>query len=1075
MNQKMVAARLKIAAGPLLLVALSVFATVAFHRGIVVRDARFEHIAAPWQFLTRHLEIWDDSRGPGVPLQYFSPVMGSVQSFFAWIGLPVWLIGRLTLSIYLSVAGIGAWYLWRRIWPERSRWALLAGLLYAFNPYSVQAIMPSGLFLPVALLPWLVAFTYDGVRSATNGDVRRTLKFAAASALAVFSVGMLNTASLLFVLVPVALFGVFLIFEGSATWRGLLKFGVPSTILTALVSAPMLMVLALSSPAVSRNLRTTELPGTVAKTSSSFESWRGLGKWLTYFGWGQGAETPSASTYLTNPVVIVATFVALALAIIALGWNRTPLRRTWGLLLAGSVLVMIGAHSPAQSPIGDAFRWAFDSAAGAAAFRTTYKGGPIAVLAVAILATCGTMASLAWISNNVTNRKSRRVFTVAALVVVLGSFVVSVTPLLQGTRIGDQLSVAEIPSYWKDAFRWFESVPETDRVLALPASSQTNYQWGSVNDTLFDAYMRPMVLTASTIPSTTGELADATMAFDRLITDYQIDPVAVTPILRWLGVRWVLVQNDLDVLVTGIPIDPLPELRTAPGLSLAAQFGRDINGYSMVDVYEVESPTPDASYSSGPPTIVSGGPDSLYPLAANGLLNSRPTTFLPDLSDDQAAGLIDQGAPVVVTDGSRRVASAVADGSRIATSPLMTANETSIRPVLVLDPKDTSTQTVSEFGDATSISANRSGYGLNSWSIDTTAAEAFDGDPATSWWVSTAVSPVEDSAVSVELKTPTFVDRVIVNQANFGTARITGAEVEVVGADGETSVTPLVFEGTMGGALLGAEAKSIKVRITETNGVEGKFGFQEIQLLGQDGPLDLTQWIRVPTDVDRLGSLVTPFYAFARSESEPLSTFLRREFRVPVSSGYRFTANIAVPKEIDEATLDRSCRDWFTIDGVGITARIASVDSQVGIAKLEGCTELLLNAGTHRVVALGTSTASFSAFGFNPSAAQKPIEVTPLDSQRISASKHQVSIPSDAGWLSMLLPAHPGWSMNAQGRTADVLLMNGEMGWSVAKGDAVTATITFRPQMTYRIAMAIAAIVVLVCIVLLFWRRRERS
>lgn len=1073
MNQKTMAARLKVSAGPLLIIALSVIAMVVFHRGIVLRDARFEHIAAPWQFLTRHLQIWDDTRGPGVPLQYFSPVMASIQSFFAWLGFPVWLIGRLTLSIYLSVAGIGAWHLWRRIWPERSGWALLAGLLYAFNPYAVQAIMPSGLFLPVALLPWLIAFTYDGVRSATNGDLRRTLKFAAGSALAVFSVGMLNTASLLLVLVPVALFGILLIFEGSATWRGLLKFGVPSTILTALVSAPMLMVLALSSPAVSRNLGTTELPETVAKTSSSFESWRGLGKWLTYFGWGRGAETPSAATYLTNPVVIVATFVALALAIVALGWKRTPLRRTWGILLAGSVLVMIGAHSPAQSPIGGAFNWAFESVAGAAAFRTTYKGGPIAILAVAILATCGTMASLTWISNNVTNRNVRRVSTVAATIVVLGSFALSVSPFVQGTRIGDRLSVAAIPNYWQEAFTWFESVPETDRVLALPASSQTNYQWSSVNDTLFDAYLHPMVLTASTIPSTTGELADATVAFDRLITNYQIDPEAVTPILKWLGVRWVLVQNDIDVFATGIPIDPLAELRVAPGLSLAAQFGRDVNGYSMVDVYVVDSPTPDASYSSGPPLIVSGGPDSLYPLAANGLLDGRPTTFLPDLSQDEAARLIDQGAPVVVTDGSRRVASAVADGSRIATSPLMTVDEKSIRPVLVLDPRDTSTQTVAVFGDATRMYANRSGYGVDSWSVDTSAAEAFDGDPATSWWVGNVFARAEDSVVSVDLKTPTFVDRVVVTQAGFDTALITGAEVEAIGVDGGTSVTPLVFEGSIGLAPLGVEAKSLKVRITEVNGVGGKFGFQEIEVFGQDGPLDLTQWIRVPTDVERLGTMMTPAFAFARSESEAQSTFLRREFAVLASSAYRFTASISVPKSIDEATLDRSCRDWFTMDGVGSTARIISFDSQTRMAKLEGCDAIRLNGGTHRVVAVGTPTASFSAFGFSPVDDVAPNLVAPVDSQRVSASKHQVSIPAEAGWLSMLLPAHPGWSMNAQSRTADFLLMNGEMGWAVAQGDAVTATVTFRPQAMYRIAMVIGALSVLLCIVILFWRRRE--
>jgi len=419
------------------------------------------------------------------------------------------------------------------------------------------------------------------------------------------------------------------------------------------------------------------------------------------------------------------------------------------------------------------------------------------------------------------------------------------------------------------------------------------------------------------------------------------------------------------------------------------------------------------------------------------------------------------------------VASAVAGGSRIATSPLMTVEEKSIRPVLVLDPKDTSTQTVAEFGDATSISANRAGYGVNSWSIDTNAAEAFDGDPATSWWVGNVFAPAEDSVVSVDFKSSTFVDRVVVTKAVFDAAQITGAEVEVIGVDGGTSVTPIVFEGSIGRAPLGVEAKALKVRITEINGVEGKFGFQEIEVFGQDGPLDLTQWIRVPTDVERLGASITPTFAFARSESEAQSTYLRREFGVPVSSGYRFTASLAVPKAIDEATLDRSCRDWFTIDGVGSAARITSFDSQTRIATLEGCTELRLNAGTHRVVAIGTSTVNFYSFGFMPLAGMKSTAVESVDSQRVSASKHQVSIPADAGWLSMLLPAHPGWSMNAQGRTADFLLMNGEMGWSVAQGDAVTATITFRPQRMYLIAIAVAAMAVFACIVLLFWRRRE--
>lgn len=1075
MKRGVAAARLKTASGPLLIVVIAIVTMVAFHRGIVVRDARFEHIVSPWQFVTRHLQLWDDSRGPGVPLQYFSPVVGVVQSFFAWIGMPAWLIGRLTLSMYLSTAGIGAWYLWRKLWPERSAWAILAGLLYAFNPYSVQAIMPSGLFLPVALLPWLIAFTYEGVRAATNSQWHRTLKFAAASAIAVFSVGMLNTASLLFVLVPVAIFGALLILEGSASWRGLFRFGVPAAVLTALVSAPMLLVLALSSPVVARNLGTTELPETIAQTSSSFESWRGLGKWLSYYGWGKNIETASASVYLNRPIVIVATFVALALALVALGWKRTPLRRAWGILLIGSILVMVGAHSPHASPIGRAFEWVFDHVGGATAFRTTYKGGPIAVLAISILATCGLLAVLSWFNLRFEGSKQRRFVLVGTVVVVASAFLVSASPLLVGSRLGDQASVADIPDYWKDTFTWFESVPQTDRVLVLPATSRAKYQWGWINDTLFEAFMHPMVLTASTVPSTTEELADATMFFDRLISDYRIDPSAVTPILKWLGVRWVLVQNDLDPIETGIPPDPVAELRSAPGLSLAAQFGRDANGYSMVDVFSVDQPTPDATYSSGPPLIVSGGPDSLYSLAANGLLTGRPTTFLPDLGETQTSSLLTQGAPVVVTDGSRRVASSALGGSRIGASPLMTVDETSIRPILVLNPDDPSTQTVAEFADASRITANRTGNSFDSWSIDTSAAAAFDEDAATSWWVNSGVGTAVGSEVTVDLKVPTFVDRVVVTQAMFGDAHISRAQVEVTGPSGETSSFPFTFDGSKGQVSIGEQATSIALRIEETNDVLGRFGFQDVQVFGTAQPLDLVQWQRVPTDIEQLKMSSPATYAFARSESEVENSLLRRTFVVPAKSEFRVTSTLSMTQVADSSSLDRTCRPWFTLDDAAVNARITSYDATTKSGILESCEPVVMSAGTHRLTAIGTPTAQFVSVRLSPVEPLQTTTIIPVESQRVSASEHTVSIPSDPGWLSVLIPAHKGWTLSAHGRSTDVLVMNGEMGWSVDAGEAVTATVRFGPQVIYRIAMVLSVLTLLFCLALVVWRRRERS
>ena len=51
---------------------------------------------------------------------------------------------------------------------------------------------------------------------------------------------------------------------------------------SALTCSAAIVVLWYSAPDVSANLRTTELPEQVARTSSWFESWRGLGFWFTY-------------------------------------------------------------------------------------------------------------------------------------------------------------------------------------------------------------------------------------------------------------------------------------------------------------------------------------------------------------------------------------------------------------------------------------------------------------------------------------------------------------------------------------------------------------------------------------------------------------------------------------------------------------------------------------------------------------------------------------------------------------------------------------------------------------------------
>ena len=1055
----------------LLIVVIAVVTMMLFHQGIVVRDARYEHIAAPWQFLVRHLTVWDDARGPGVPAQYFSPVVGAFQSLLSFAGAPAWMIGRLTLALYLSVAGIGAWYLWGRLWPVKAHWSIVVGLLYAFNPYTSQAIIPSGLFLPVALLPWLVAFTYDGVRAGTKDGWPPVLRSAAACALAVFTVGMLNTAALLFVLVPVALFGFLLVLGQKASWRGLVRFGVPAAALTLLVSAPMLNVLLLSSPVVSRNLATTELATGVAQSSSSFESWRGLGHWLSYFLLGGGLSATSAERFMTNPIVILCSFVSLAFALVALGWRRTPLRRTWGALLALTIVVMVGAHSPEASPIGAAFNWAFTHVGGVVAFRSTFKAGAMAILAVAVLATSGFIMIFEWLTAKIARFGTKRLATVVFAVVIALPLVVSAYPFLGGSLLGDNLSVAGIPQYWQNAFRWFDRVPESDRVLVLPAESRSVYTWGEINDTLFDAFMKPQVLTASSIPSTTKELADATVSFDRLVTQSSIDPSAIAPILQWLGVKWVLLQNDIDLYAGGFPNDMFSEFRNAPGVSPKASFGVDFNGKPIVEVLRVDDPQPSAALWNSPPSVVVGGTDSLYSLAANGFLD-RPTTFLDDLTDKQTDELLSTTYPALITDGSRRVASRVSD-SRLITSPLLTENQNSSRPIFVLNPDDTSTQTVALYDNALGEYSDRSGNSLDDWSSDTSASAAFDDNNDTAWWVLNKFQPAEGTGVWVDLAKPTYISSVNVSRYNFGDAVVTGASVEVTAPDGLVSRFEATFDQPTIYIPVDSKATRLRFEITATNALAGRVGFSSIVVDGLNGPIDLVQWTRVPTAISRMDVEAPVEYAFARAIGEIQEAPIRRQFDVPSAANFQMKARVSAINSLTEFEVTGFCNQWFAIDGIQISARITSYDQISRIAELQSCAPVRLEAGTHRLVARGPADIGIEAVSLTVGATD-PVTPLKLKATRVSSTKHQIELPTKAGWMTTLIPAHFGWKIEAGSRKVYPLVMNAEEGWYLSSGEAVNASITFRLQVLYEAAMVVAIVALIGCVGLQFWRRRAK-
>lgn len=1058
-----------VALGCALIAVLATSSMVLPLRGLVVADARYEHLAAPGQFVARHLHLWDDARGPGIPSVYFSPVVGSVQALLAWVGTPAWLIGRLTLAVYLTIAGCGALRLSSRLRPGHPGAAVLCGLLYVFNPFVSQFLIPSGLYVPAAALPWWMLFAYDGV----HGDRRRA---AARFALTVFAIGLLNTASLAYAILPVMLFVVGLVVvEREVRWNDVWRFLRMLLPAVLLVSAAMLTVMWFSLVVLARNLSTTELPSTVASRSSASEAWRGLGLWLTYFRWGTWLR-PGAGAYFESQAVVVATYVAPCLAVVGALARRTRYRITFGLILAVSIIIMVGAYRPESAPLPSFLSNTVLQATFARAFRATYKAGPGAQLAIAYLASGGVLVLGSRISALARRwrRAPVRLARAVAVALVGAAFAVAAYPFAVGSVFSEDLTHRRLPRYWEEALDWMNERPRTDRVLVLPGVARADYWWGYVNDNLFEARMRPALLMSQTIPTSTQVLAKATDDVDERLLEDDVSPGAVAPMLHWMGVRWVLVQNDLDVRDLRPP-SALDDLRRADGVRLAATFGTLPGGGPAVEVYEVEVVRPAFTSGSAAPLVVSGGTDALAALGANGWLG-RPTVNLAQLDDRVLDDLQDVGIDLVVTDGSRRRA-VRSTSTDVKSSETLRAIDEPSRPVLTVMPDDTDTQSVVLSDTLRRVASNRSGATDSIWSPSTRAGLALDGRNDTAWSVEQQLVRAEGSAMEVEFEEPTALTSVSFTPTVTEGERITHVRVIFTTVDGDTVTNDVQLEtlALSTTVRLDLTVRSMKVVVTGTAlGSRAPVGLADIVLGTPDGVLDTREWIRVPVEAERADRARSVSYVFGRPLVRGEERDMRRQFETVRDQSFELTGHVWFAS--GQAPELGACTELGFLDEEVVRLRITEepvvVDGGVSAA-VESCDDVRLPAGTHRFEEVSSTVRSIIDLSFTDIAMPAADESEPMLGTRSAPSSYTVSVPSGASLVRSPIPQHTGWILESGDRDATPLTVDGDAGWWLEDGEAATVELTFVPESLYRLALAVSAASVLAC--LWFATRRRRG
>jgi hypothetical protein len=854
-------------------IALSLLATLSSEPGRYVADARLEHVTAPDQYLARHAHLWDDGRSLGKPLShfFFAPASAAFQAAIGALGAKPWLIERLNHALYLSLAALGVILLMSALRPRIGLAHALAAFVYTFSPFTTQVLLPSGMFLFHALAPWLAWIALRGLRS---GDPWR---WAAAFALAIAAIGSLNVAALGFALLPAALIAIYVSLWEQGGFAPLWRWAWRSGLLSALTCSAAIVVVWFSGPEITANLGTTELPETVARTSSWFESWRGLGFWLTYFREPLpvlDVLRSQAIPYFTSPAVIAASFVAPVGAIIALALARWRYGLLFGSMLLVSLVLMVGMFGvEGPSPFGRFLAFAFDHSDIARGFRTTYRAGTGLMLAIAVLLGIGVARALVATKRSAEESAPRppfrRLVRGLVLPVVAVGIVVASFPFWTGRLYPEGYTFSTIPQYWDRTFDYLAAQDQPARVLVLPGAEQARHRWGHVQDTLFDGLSPASPVINRGLPQGTVESADLVTAIDEYVASGGYVRGTLAPILARLGVRWVVLQNDLDWQQMGVPRPATyHRLRRDSGLRLAAAFGRrglntagalDLDAEFLgerslppVEVYEVGGePSPLPRLEAGPPLLVAGAGDSWPALATAGLLRGAPLAYTgavqaPDVLEEW----VTSGAQVVVTDGNRKRAKQATSGRPHLTPTLALAEPHERFPAELFGSAET--QSVASFADADSITASRYGDPLRPYDAAARPASAFDRVERTAWMLRGLSDPTAES-LTVDLGDPVAVTGISVLPRAEGSAQVRAVDVIMRSPDGAQVRKRLRFEGEpyerARARVRLAEVSSIELRIANLGRGAGAVGIAEVAVMSPGGRLDLREFVHTPDDL----------------------------------------------------------------------------------------------------------------------------------------------------------------------------------------------------------------------------------
>ena len=1007
---------------------------LVMHAGRVVADTKSYPYLDPSRFIGRVGSLWDPNIGMGTVTHQNVGYLFPLAPFY-WVtenvlGLPAWAAQRLWLGTLLFAAGLGVRYLLKTL-DVRGPGVPVAMLVYALTPYATEfSARLSVLLGPWAALGFLLGFTIRALRDP------RGWKYPALIALTIQVVGSVNATALLYPLIAPALWVPYAVWvQRELTWREAWSVIWRTALLTVLTSLWWAAGLLIEGSYGMGILRFTESVGVVSHTSTATEVLRGLGYWFFYGGDLRGPWNDAVLDFTRRVWLIPISFSIPLVAMVAAGFTRWKHRAYFiSLILLGTVIAV--AASPYEHPsiLGSLFKTFATSSTAGFALRSTARAVPMLVLGLAVL--IGVGLSAFWERANASGKG----WVAITAAVVVGFLAIANAPgLWNGRYYSRYLERPEqVPKYWRDALHALDAKGSSTRVLALPGADFAAYRWGDTIDPIEPGLMDRPYVARELVPWGGEATTNLLIALDRRVQDRLLDPNALAPIARLMGVGDVLLR--LDLVTDQFSLVPARDLwqdftksGVPPGLGQPVTFGTRIPGRLLgtdfgdpseprrpdpkpVAVFPVKDPAPiTRAQPAAGAVVLDGDGEGLVDAAGVGLLPaSRVVVPSPEYAGTKGALArhVPADAVLVVTDTNRRQGMRWA-GMRNNYGYTEQAGE---RPLVsdLLDqrlpiyphPTDRA-RTVTELRGLKSVRATTYGTPAFGYTPDARPANAFDGDLDTAWEVAAGETTVGHERIVAELERPVTTGHIDLVPASKGPRGrwITRVGVRLDG--GRQIVRPIARRGptrisfprrrfhTVEVQILGTDQNRVAAVATEAGRRrKSSVGFAEIRV-GDDAagskPVRVQEVTRMP--VDLLGTLG------ARSATHPLAVLMTspgsgvwRRFVLPTARDFSLTGTAFLNTGARDDAVDLA----LGIPGLGSggiratsSERLANVKARASNA-FDGDTATAWNSRSRDLVGEWIQVET-----------ERPVTVDHLDLSLLADGRHsmptRVTVTADGG------------------------------------------------------------------------------